>query len=133
MGEAIGAVGENVDRNVSRNAAFFGQQYTFGKRQHLDGEAQVVAIFIDQRQAVVADMGNLGADVEQQRFNLSKVSFLPPTMTENLPSCRVMTLPETGASTMSAPFSRTLAARARLTVGLTVLMSMKILPALESG
>ena len=32
---------------------------------------------------------------------------------------------------MSAPFSRTFAASARLTVGLTVLMSMKILPALK--
>ena len=42
----------------------------------------------------------------------------------------MITLPETGESTMSAPFSRTLAASARLTVGLTVLMSMKILPAL---
>ncbi len=35
-----------------------------------------------------------------------------------------MTLPETGASIMSAPFSRTFAASARLTSGLTVLISM---------
>ena len=42
-----------------------------------------------------------------------------------------MTLPETGASTMSAPFSRTRAARARLTAGLTVLMSTRTLPALN--
>ena len=55
----------------------------------------------------------------------------PPTITDNFPSCSVITLPETGESTMSAPFSRTLAASARLTVGLTVLMSMKILPALN--
>ena len=40
-----------------------------------------------------------------------------------------MTLPETGASIMSAPFSRTFAASARLTSGLTVLMSMWNLPA----
>ena len=37
-------------------------------------------------------------------------------------------LPDTGASTMSAPFSRTFAARALLTAGLTVLMSMITLP-----
>ena len=37
-------------------------------------------------------------------------------------------LPETGASTMSAPFSRTFAASALLTAGLTVLMSMTTLP-----
>ena len=42
-----------------------------------------------------------------------------------------MTLPETGESTMSAPRARTFAASARLTVGLTVLMSMKVLPALK--
>ena len=49
-------------------------------------------------------------------------------MTDSFPSCRVITLPDTGASTMSAPFSRTFAARERLTSGLTVLMSTKILP-----
>ena len=58
----------------------------------------------------------------------SNVSGLPPTMTESLPCWRVMTLPETGASTMSAPFSRTLAASARLTAGLTVLISTQTLP-----
>jgi hypothetical protein len=40
-----------------------------------------------------------------------------------------MMLPETGASTISAPFSLTFAATARLTSGLTVLMSMTTLPA----
>ena len=44
-------------------------------------------------------------------------------MTDNFPSCNVITLPETGESTMSAPRSRTFAASARLTAGLTVLMS----------
>ena len=63
-------------------------------------------------------------------FILSKVSRRPPTITDNLPSCNVITLPETGESTMSAPFSRTFEASVRLTVGLTVLISMKVLPAL---
>ncbi len=38
-------------------------------------------------------------------------------------------LPDTGASTMSAPFSRAFAASARLAAGPTVLMSMSSLPA----
>ncbi len=59
----------------------------------------------------------------------SKVSLRPPTITDSFPCCNVMTLPETGASIMSAPFSRTFAANARLTSGLTVLMSMWNLPA----
>ncbi len=49
-------------------------------------------------------------------------------MTESFPSCSVITLPETGESTMSPPFSRTLAATSRLYAGLTVLISTKILP-----
>ena len=44
-----------------------------------------------------------------------------------------MTLPDTGESTMSAPFSRTFSASARLAAGLTVLMSMSDLARAESG
>src|ERR1700730_8956315 len=40
-----------------------------------------------------------------------------------------MALPETGASTMSAPFSRTFAHTTRLKAGLTVLISISTLPA----
>jgi hypothetical protein len=64
-------------------------------------------------------------------FTFSNVSRRPPTITESFPSCNVITLPETGESTMSAPFSRIFAANARLTLGLIVLMSMKTLPALK--
>src|ERR1700687_2394544 len=61
-------------------------------------------------------------------FTFSNVSLRPPTITDNFPSCSVITLPETGESTMSPPFSRTLAAISRLYAGLTVLISTKILP-----
>ena len=46
-----------------------------------------------------------------------------PTMIDSLPSSNVMTLPETGASSMFAPFADTRAARSRLAAGLTVLIS----------
>ena len=58
----------------------------------------------------------------------SNVSLRPPTITESFPSCSVTTLPETGASTMSAPRARTFAATDRLNAGLTVLISMSTLP-----
>src|SRR5438445_556492 len=56
------------------------------------------------------------------------LSMRPPTITASFPSCSVITLPDTGASTRSPPFSLTLAASSRLNAGLTVLMSTKILP-----
>ena len=49
-------------------------------------------------------------------------------MIESLPSSRVFTLPETGASSISAPISAASAARARLAAGLIELMSTKTLP-----
>src|SRR5215831_17229954 len=63
-------------------------------------------------------------------FTLSNASFRPPTITESLPSCNVITLPETGESTISPPFSLTFAAISRLNAGLTVLISTKILSGL---
>src|ERR687889_666802 len=58
----------------------------------------------------------------------SKTSRSPPTMTESLPSSRVTTLPETGASSMAAPRSATRPASSWLALGLAVLMSTYILP-----
>src|SRR5215469_2796713 len=61
-------------------------------------------------------------------FTFSNVSLRPPAITESLPSCKVITLPETGESTRSPPFSRTFSAISRLNAGLTVLRSTRILP-----
>src|SRR6266576_3960420 len=61
-------------------------------------------------------------------FTFSKVALRPPAITESLPSCKVITLPETGASNRSPPFSRTFSASSRLNAGPTVLISTKILP-----
>src|SRR5437016_4871746 len=41
----------------------------------------------------------LGPISSSNGFTLSNVSFCPPTITDSLPSCSVITLPETGAST----------------------------------
>ena len=49
-------------------------------------------------------------------------------MIVSFPLSTIVTLPDTGASIMSAPFSRTFAASARLTAGLTVLISMSNFP-----
>ena len=53
----------------------------------------------------------------------SKASSSPPTMIERRPSSSVLTLPETGASSMRAPSSATCSARARLASGVPVVMS----------
>ena len=54
----------------------------------------------------------------------SKADRFPPTMIESLPSSNVMTLPDTGASSICAPLDSTCLASSRLVDGLTVLMSM---------
>ena len=85
---------------------------------------RLTAIFIDSASPLSPTWVTFGPMSCSSGFSRSNVSLRPPTMTDSLPCCSVITLPETGASTMSAPFSRTLAASARLTAGLTVLMSM---------
>ena len=69
MGDADDAVGEDVHRGFARDAALLGEQHAFGKGQHLHGEAQVGGDLHHQRQAVVADVGDFRADVEQQRLD----------------------------------------------------------------
>ena len=86
-----------------------------------------------QRQTVVADVRDLRADVVQDRLDAIEGRALPPTITLSLPASSVATLPDTGASTMSAPFARTFSATARLTAGLTVLMSTTTLPWPKTG
>ena len=92
-----------------------------------------MAIFIESARPLSPTCVTLGPMSSSSGLTLSNVSRRPPTITDSFPSCSVITLPETGESTMSAPFSRTLAASARLTVGLTVLMSMKILPGAQAA
>ena len=70
MGDADRAVGEHVDGGFAGDATFLGQQHAFGKRQHLHGEAEVHRNLHGERQTVVADVGDLGADVEQQRLDV---------------------------------------------------------------
>src|SRR5271165_566594 len=92
---------------------------------------RLMAIFMDNASPLSPTKLTFGPMSSSSGLMWSKVSFRPPTITDNFPSCRVITLPETGASTMSAPTARTFAASARLTAGLTVLMSINVLPALN--
>src|SRR3989304_5427211 len=57
-----------------------------------------------------------------------KAARSPPTMIESLPCSSVLTLPETGASSICPPRAATCVARSALTAGLTVLMSTYTFP-----
>src|SRR5437899_482097 len=85
-------------------------------------------IFITSASPLSPTCVTLGPMSCSSGFTFSNVSLRPPTITESFPSCSVITLPDTGESTRSPPFSLTLAASSRLNAGLTVLMSTKILP-----
>ena len=62
------------------------------------------AIFIDTREAVAADVRDFRTDVEQERLDaLERRRAGPPTMIDSSPRWSVTTLPDTGASTISAP------------------------------
>src|SRR5215472_3273278 len=87
-----------------------------------------VPIFITSARPLSPTCVTFGPMSRSSGFSFSNVSFPPPTITESLPSCSVITLPETGASTRSLPSARTFAAKSRLTAGLTVLISTKSFP-----
>ena len=65
-----GAVREHIDRDFAGDAALLRQQHAFGKCQHLHRQTQVGGDLHGERQAVVADVRHLRADVEQQRLYL---------------------------------------------------------------
>ena len=68
------------------------------------------------------------AIVFMRSWHLSKISFLPPTITERVPSMAFGSPPLTGASSSSTPFSASRAAISRLTSGAIELISMTIIP-----
>ena len=111
-GRSDRAVRQNVHRHFARDAAFFRQQHAFGERQHLHHEAELVAIFITSARPFSPTCVTFGPMSSSSGLTRSNVSLRPPTMTESLPCWSVITLPETGASTMSAPFARTFSASA---------------------
>src|SRR3989442_9252956 len=92
---------------------------------------RLMAIFMDSARPFPPTWVTLGPMSSSSGLTRSKVARFPPTITDSLPCSSVTTLPDTGASTMSAPFSRTWAATARLTAGLTVLMSTTTFPGLS--
>ena len=66
--------------------------------------------------------------VSSMSLHLSKTACLPPTMKLRVPSMALGSPPETGASSISMPFSASLAAISLLTTGLMELQSTKICP-----
>jgi len=65
MGDAT-ALCVSTSTAVSRAMPLFlGQQHAFGERQHLDGQTKVHRNLHGKRQAVVANVGDFGTNVEQ--------------------------------------------------------------------
>src|SRR5215831_1033353 len=128
MGEAM-ALCVRMSTAVSRLIPLFSASSTPSEKANIcTARLRLVAIFMESASPLSPTWVTLGPMSSSRGLRRSKVSFRPPTMTDSFPSCKVTTLPETGASTMSAPLARTLAASARLTAGLTVLISTNVLP-----
>src|SRR3984893_7204012 len=89
---------------------------------------KLVPIFITSARPLSPTYVTFGPMSSSKGFTFSKVSLRPPTITESFPSFSVITLPDTGASTMSPPFSRIFPAISRLNAGLTVLISTNNFP-----
>src|ERR1700675_3970389 len=94
---------------------------------------KLVPIFITSARPLSPTYVTFGPMSSSNGFTFSKVSLRPPTITESFPSCSVITLPDTGASTMSPPFSRIFPAISRLNAGLTVLISTNNFPGVAAA
>src|SRR5882672_2614694 len=128
IGEAI-TLCVSTSTAISRAIPLFSASSTPSENASIcTARLRFVPIFITSARPLSPTYVTFGPMSCKSGFTFSKVSLRPPTITDNFPSCSVITLPETGESTMSPPFSRTLAATSRLYAGLTVLISTKILP-----
>src|SRR5712692_6351694 len=100
---------------VSRAIPLFSASSTPSQKASIcTARLRFVPIFITSARPLSPTCVTFGPISSKSGFTFSKVSFRPPTITESFPSCSVITLPETGESTMSPPFSLTLAATSRL-------------------
>ena len=131
-------IGEAITLCVSTSTAVAREMPLFSASRTASAKASIctarlrlVAIFMATAMPLSPTCVTLMAMSLSSGFMRSNVSFRPPTIIDSLPSTSVTTLPDTGESIMSAPFSRTFAAMARLVAGLTVLMSTNTLPALR--
>src|ERR1700685_1526766 len=129
MGEAT-PLFVSTSTSTSRAMPLFSASSTPSLKANIcTARLRLMAIFIDSARPLSPTWVTFGPMSCKSGFTFSNVSLRPPTITDSLPSCSVITLPETGESTMSAPSSRTFVANVRLALGLIVLMSMKIFPA----
>src|SRR5580658_9632584 len=119
MGDAT-ALCVSTSTAVSRAIPLFSASNTPSEKACIcTARLRLTAIFMASARPLSPTCVTFGPMSSSSGFTFSKVSLRPPTITDSLPSCSVITLPETGASTMSAPFARTFSASPRLTAGLT--------------
>src|SRR5713226_842938 len=128
IGEAI-TLCVSTSTAVSRAIPLFSASNTPSQNASIcTARLRFVPIFITSARPLSPTCVTFGPMSNNSDFTFSNVSFRPPTITESFPSCSVITLPETGESSMSPPFSLTVAATSLLYAGLTVLISTKTLP-----
>ena len=107
IGEAITLFVSTSTASSRDDPALLGEQHALAEGQHLHGEAEVGGDLHEHGLAVAADVRDRRADVAQDRRRRARTPPLsPPTITDSLPCSSVITLPETGASSISAPRSR---------------------------
>ena len=84
---------------------------------------RLIAIFIVTAVPFSPTWNTFGAIASSTGLARSSTSRPPPTISEAFPCSTVTDVPDTGASSMSAPAARTCSASARVFAGLAVLMS----------
>src|SRR5215471_1980315 len=110
MGEAI-ALLASTSTAISRGIPLFSARRTPSENASIcTARLRLQAIFSTSARPLSPTYVTLLPMCSRRGLILSKVDFLPPTMTDSLPSWRVITLPDTGASTISAPLARTFSA-----------------------
>ena len=109
------AVGQNVDRRLRAIPLFSASSTPSEKASICTARLRLVAIFIDTARPLSPTCVTFGR-CRAGRLHTLECRPPPPTIIESFPCCSVMMLPETGASTMSAPSWRT-SASARLDGG----------------
>ena len=120
----------HFDRTFAVDACPLGENQALGESEHLHGEADVDRELEHQSLAVLADVGRR-AQFAQDRLDPPVFLFVAADMIVSVPDCTCGTLPDTGASSIAAPSSRTRSASSRLALGLTVLKSIQTFPSVR--
>ena len=123
MGDAIALLVSTLTASSRDIPPFSASRTPSLKASICTARLRLVAIFMSTAWPLPPTYVTVGPMSRRIGTTRSKASLSPPTITESFPCSRVITLPDTGASSMTAPHSATRSARPRLAPGLTVLMS----------